>query len=133
MIYLDANFPFIDGFPLLPHLSHNDGKKIDLTLIYENEQGQQTNLKPSRSGYGKFVNLQKGEFSQTLFCKEKGYWQYDYPKYLTLGTPNDELIFSNEGTKQLLSSILERDEVGKVFIEQHLKTRMKLSDDRLRF
>jgi len=25
--YLDANFPFIDGFPLLPHLSHNDGKK----------------------------------------------------------------------------------------------------------
>ncbi len=26
--YLDANFPFIDGFPLLPHLSHNDGKKL---------------------------------------------------------------------------------------------------------
>lgn len=25
--YLDANFPFIDKFPLLPHLSHNDGKK----------------------------------------------------------------------------------------------------------
>ncbi len=25
--YLDANFPFIDDFPLLPHLSHNDGKK----------------------------------------------------------------------------------------------------------
>jgi hypothetical protein len=24
LIYLDAGFPFIDGFPLLPHLSHND-------------------------------------------------------------------------------------------------------------
>ena len=24
--YLDANFPFFDGFPLLPHLSHNDGR-----------------------------------------------------------------------------------------------------------
>ncbi|MEN8886467.1 MAG: DUF1731 domain-containing protein [Winogradskyella sp.] len=23
--YLDANFPFIEGYPLLPHLSHNDG------------------------------------------------------------------------------------------------------------
>ncbi|MEM9549375.1 MAG: hypothetical protein AAGA77_25610 [Bacteroidota bacterium] len=33
-IYLDANFPFIDGFPLLPHLSHNDGKKVDLSFIY---------------------------------------------------------------------------------------------------
>ena len=30
VIFLDANFPFIDGFPLLPHLSHNDGKKIDI-------------------------------------------------------------------------------------------------------
>lgn len=52
---------------------------------------------------------------------------------MALGTPHDELIFSNEGTEQLLNSILERDEAGKVFIEQHLKTRMNLSDDRLRF
>lgn len=34
--YLDANFPFFDHFPLLPHLSHKDGKKIDLSLIYFN-------------------------------------------------------------------------------------------------
>ncbi|WP_435261994.1 hypothetical protein [Tenacibaculum sp. nBUS_03] len=27
LVYLDANFPFINGFPLLPHLSHSDGKK----------------------------------------------------------------------------------------------------------
>ena len=29
--YLEANFPFIDKFPLLPHLSHNDGKKLDVS------------------------------------------------------------------------------------------------------
>ena len=51
MIYLDANFPFIDKFPLLPHLSHNDGKKIDVSLIYENPNGTHTNKKPSVSGY----------------------------------------------------------------------------------
>ena len=34
VVYLDANFPFINKFPLLPHLSHNDGKKIDLSFIY---------------------------------------------------------------------------------------------------
>ena len=28
--YLDASFPFINKFPLFPHLSHNDGKKLDL-------------------------------------------------------------------------------------------------------
>lgn len=26
--YLDANFPFFDYFPLFPHLSHDDGKKL---------------------------------------------------------------------------------------------------------
>jgi len=31
--YLDANFPFIYGFPLLPHLSHNDGKKGGFILL----------------------------------------------------------------------------------------------------
>lgn len=43
--YLDANFPFFDGFPLLPHLSHNDGKKIDLAFMYIDEQGISTNKK----------------------------------------------------------------------------------------
>lgn len=133
LIYLDANFPFIDNFPLLPHLSHNDGKKIDVTLMYQNKAGVQTNLKPSRSGYGAFVEPNEVEFSQTHFCKENGYWQYDYPKYLTLGTPNDELVFSNDGTKRLLTSILEVEAVGKIFIEQHLKARMSLTNDKLRF
>jgi hypothetical protein len=30
--YLDGNFPFFDKFPLFPHLSHNDGKKLDLSF-----------------------------------------------------------------------------------------------------
>ena len=45
LVYLDANFPFFNKFPLLPHLSHNDGKKIDISLIYENEEGKLTNQK----------------------------------------------------------------------------------------
>ena len=101
--------------------------------MYENEEGVQTNLKPSRSGYGCFVEPKEGEFSQTDFCKENGYWQYDYPKYLTLGTPNSHLVFSNDGTKRLLISIMEVQAVGKIFIEQHLKTGMNLTNDKLRF
>ncbi len=41
--YLDANFPFWDGYPLLPHLSHNDGKKIDFGYVYSNENGDLLN------------------------------------------------------------------------------------------
>ncbi|WP_298780187.1 hypothetical protein [uncultured Polaribacter sp.] len=48
LIYLDANFPFFDGFPLLPHLSHNDGRKIDVSFIYKDKNMKLTNEKPSK-------------------------------------------------------------------------------------
>ena len=51
---LDANFPFIDGFPLLPHRSHNDGRKVDISLVYETSDGQYSYAVVSRSGYGVF-------------------------------------------------------------------------------
>lgn len=38
-VALDANFPFLDGFPLLPHLSHDDGKKLDLAYFYADAAG----------------------------------------------------------------------------------------------
>ena len=45
--YLDANFPFINKFPLLPHLSHNDGKKIDITDYDELFEQIENNVKIS--------------------------------------------------------------------------------------
>jgi len=36
---LDANFPFLDGFPLLPHLSHDDGAKLDIAFYYVDKEG----------------------------------------------------------------------------------------------
>lgn len=32
--YLDAGFPFLDGFPMLPHLSHRGGRDVDLAFFY---------------------------------------------------------------------------------------------------
>lgn len=31
---LEGSFPFFDGFPLPPHLSHHDGRKVDLAFLY---------------------------------------------------------------------------------------------------
>jgi len=131
--YLDANFPFINGFPLLPHLSHNDGKKIDLSLMYISENGELSNLKKSISGYGVFVNSNQDEFNQTNFCKENGYFQYDFPKYLTFGQINKELVFSEKDTKSLVNCILKKSKLGKLFIEPHLKSRLKLNHPKVRF
>lgn len=131
--YLDANFPFINKFPLLPHLSHNDGKKIDISLVYQTPEGEVTNKKKSISGYGAFAGPKDGEHDQIKQCKSNGYFQYDYPKYLTFGSINDELVLSEKGTKELVSHILRQKNLGKIFIEPHLKNRMNLNDSRVRY
>ncbi|WP_066629500.1 hypothetical protein [Labilibacter marinus] len=131
--YLDACFPFINKFPLLPHLSHNDGKKIDFCLVYEDEDGEVKNRMKSISGYGVFEKPEPNEFNQTAFCKKKGYWQYDFPKYLTLGAINTNLQFSPNGNRMVLDIIIRNKAVQKVFVERHLLSRINLSHPKLRF
>jgi len=131
--YLDANFPFINKFPLLPHLSHNDGKKIDISLIYETNNGTITNKQKSVSGSGVFENPKPNEYNQIEKCLKSGYFLYDYPKYLTFRRINNELIFSEKGTKILIKSILKNRNLGKLFVEPHLKNRMNLKDNRIRY
>lgn len=133
LVYLDANFPFINKFPLLPHLSHNDGKKIDISLMYTDENGKLTNKKPSVSGYGVYEDPNNSEYNQIKKCLEKGNWQYDFPKYLTFGTINSNLKFSEKATRELIQEILKQPSTGKLFIEPHLKTRMKLTNPKIRY
>ena len=133
LVYLDANFPFLNKFPLLPHLSHNDGKKIDISLIYKDEKGNLTNKKPSVSGYGVYEGPKPNEFNQIRKCLDKGKWQYDFPKYLTFGTINSKLKLSEAATKDLILEILKQPSTGKLFIEPHLKSRMNLTNSRIRY
>ena len=129
--YLDANFPFINGFPLLPHLSHNDGKKVDISFMYIDSEGKSTNKKPSVSGYGVFSNSEDNYSNST--CLEKGYWQYDYPKYLTFGTIN-ELALDENVTKKLIQNLIASPITQKIFIEPHLKQSLGLSNEsKIRF
>ncbi|WKN45737.1 hypothetical protein [Tunicatimonas pelagia] len=133
LIYLDANFPFFDGFPLLPHLSHNDGRKVDISFVYKHQNGQLTNMKPSVSGYGIYQEPTADEYDQILKCKGAGYWQYDFPKYLTFARINNEIAFSEEGTQELVNKIANQKEVSKIFIEPHLRGRLGLIDPKIRF
>ncbi len=132
LVYLDANFPFLNGFPLLPHLSHNDGKKIDVSLIYE-DGNLLTNKKKSISGYGVFSGPTKKEHDQISVCKKRGKWQYDFPKYLTFGSINKDIQLSNKGTKFLINTILKQKEVQKLFVEPHLRSRLRLRNKKVRY
>lgn len=131
--YLDANFPFINNFPLLPHLSHNDGKKIDLSLIYQTPDGKISNKQKSNSGYGVFVEIKQNEPNQIAKCLNANYWQYDYPRYLTFGKKNKNLTFSKEGNKKLIQAILQEPNLEKIFIEPHLKKRLNLNNNKVRY
>lgn len=133
IVYLDANFPFVNGFPLLPHLSHNDGKKLDISLMYNDKSGKVTDKKPSISGYGVFEYPKKKEYNQSEICKKKGKWQYDFTKYLTFGKINSDIEFSRNATRDLVRIIVQQKEVGKLFIEPHLKHRMNLKNSKIRF
>lgn len=132
LVYLDANFPFFDGFPLLPHLSHNDGKKLDLSLLYERE-GKVTTDKPSRSGYGIYEPPLPSEENQAEKCANAGYLQYDFPKYLSLGKINRDLEFSEKGTRYLLQQLVNQPKISKIFIEPHLKTRLGATSPKIRY
>lgn len=133
IVYLDACFPFFKGFPLLPHLSHNDGRKIDISFIYSTKNGELTNKKPSVSGYGVFAGPKANEFSQRKLCKQKGYLQYDFTKYLSFGVPNKNLDFNANATAFLVNLLARDIHTRKIFIEPHLKTRLKLLNSKIRY
>ncbi len=133
VLFLDANFPFFNGFPLLPHLSHNDGRKVDLSFVYVDTEGKISDKTKSVSGYGIFEAPDKGELNQTKVCKEQGYFQYDYSKFFTLGKINPQLVFSKSESAELILDIVNHPQVEKVFLEPHLVSRMKLNHPKIRF
>lgn len=129
--YLDANFPFFDGFPLVPHLSHNDGKKLDLAFYYKNEDGR-THSAPSCIGYGVYEDPRNGETDYPSYCRQKGYWQYGLLVVPQWNKNDYELDYDR--TRELIKLLAEDQMTSKIFIEPHLKVRWKLSKyDNIRF
>lgn len=132
--YLDGNFPFFDGFPLIPHLSHNDGKKLDITFCYRDKKtNRQTNKCPSFIGYGIAENPLPGETNTAFICAQKGYWQYSFLQKVIPQANKQNFTFDNIKTKTLVDLFAAQTTIEKIFIEPHLKTRLNLRSDKIRF
>ena len=132
--YLDANFPFIDKFPLLPHLSHNDGEKLDLSFFYKDSKTAAfSNESPSWIGYGISEEPIKNELNTPLICDNKGYWQYSLLRKIVDQSNKVNFSFDNKRNKDLLILLSSSSQIRKIFIEPHLKTRLNLRSDKIRF
>lgn len=127
--YLDANFPFITGFPLLPHRSHDDGEKIDLAFFYTNTHSHLPMYGESLTafGYGIFEEPKEYELNMARRCINKGAWQYDILKYFATNRKRKKMKFDEEHTKKLIQILHQKNAIKKIFLEPHLKARLKLN------
>ncbi|WP_153797790.1 hypothetical protein [Foetidibacter luteolus] len=129
--YLDAGFPFCDGFPLLPHLSHNNGKKLDLAFCYVNLKGKPLDDAATFWGYGATEMPKAGETDMPGECADRGYWQYSFLK--SLAVRKHGFLLDEKRTAALINLFAKEPPVEKVFLEPHLKQRMKLTSYKIRY
>lgn len=124
--YLDANFPFLNGFPLPPHLSHHDGRKVDLAYFYQDTQTKVAlDTSPSWLGYWVYVAPDKGQEScsnQTSALR----WDFEglQPYY-----KDYEL---DEARTRTLVKLLASN-AQKIFLEPHLQKRLQLTSSKIKF
>lgn len=131
--YLDAGFPFINGFPLFPHLSHNDGRKMDLSFCYTDTTGKPVNDAPALFGYGICEEPRTNEVNTAMQCACKGYKQYSLLRQLYPQGKKQEYQFDSLRTRSLVTLCTGNPHIHKLFIEPHLKTRLQLRSDKIRF
>ncbi|TAE50053.1 MAG: hypothetical protein EAZ89_12890 [Bacteroidetes bacterium] len=132
--YLDANFPFIDKFPLPPHLSHIDGKKLDLSFQYrDHKTGEISPGVPSWLGYGICEEPRPGEENRPEACAEKGYWQYNLLRRIIPQGSKKRYLFDEAGTRAMVQAFVSKNGVRRILIEPHLKARLGLTSAKVRF
>jgi hypothetical protein len=121
---LDGGFPFLDGMPLVPHLSHDDGEKLDFAFYYAGEAGYLAGQTASPLGYFAF---ERGEEQ----CPET--WaslRWDMGWFQPLVR---DLTLEPDRTSTLIRVLVADARVGKLFVEPPLAARLGVAGDKIRF
>lgn len=132
---LDTGFPVIDGFPLPPHLSHDDGRRIDLAYFYKNAAGDSAPLAaPSFLGYWGFeAPARPGDAA----CTDKARWltfRWDMDWFQAF--VRRDLALDEERTAAMLRWLTETGPqygVSKILLEPHMAKRLGASSPMIRF
>ncbi|MXN44577.1 hypothetical protein GR138_05195 [Shinella kummerowiae] len=133
-LVLDANFPFLGGFPLLPHLSHNDGRKLDVAFYYRDEAGGVLN-RVTRSPIGYFA-FEEPVADAVLPCRGRTdlltlRWDMGFLQGLFPAWTLDEV--RTGAALRWLASEGQEFGVERIFIEPHLSQRLGVSGQNLGF
>ncbi len=124
---LDGGFPFFDGVPLLPHLSHDDGEKLDLAFHYAGaDGGYLPGQTRSPLGYFAFAALDAPEDCPPVALTLR--WRMSWMQPWFAAMEVEKLR-----TTSLVRALLADPRVGKVFVEPPLAEAWGLSDAKLRF
>lgn len=133
---LDAGFPFLDGFPLLPHLSHDDGRQLDLAFYYKGPAGTyRRGVLASPIGYWAFEAPRPGDPRPCADSSGPLTLRWDMAWFQPL--LRDDVSLDEERTKAALQWLIaehdSRGRLSKILLEPHLKARFGLASDVIRF
>lgn len=122
---LDGNFPFLSGFPLLPHLSHDDGRKLDLAFYYADQNGQYIpGATRSPVGYFAFEAGPTHCPSQRLSLR----WDMDWLQPILPEYKLEPLRMA-----VMLGWLAEDPRIGRVFVEPHILTTLAVTSEKFGF
>ena len=122
---LDGSLPFGDGIPLLPHLSHDDGEKLDLAFYYAGEGGYLPGRTWSPLGYFAFEALDRETCPRAVVTLRwdmrwvQGLWRdwaVDVPR-----------------SRALVQALVADARVAKVFVEPPLAEAWGVAGGKVRF
>lgn len=127
--FMDASGP--DGVkPFAPHLSHGDGRQIDLGLYYTDRQGTPLKAFPDTSRYGGYWPAEPARPGERIACPQGRVGPAEKPD-----PPADRPWRLDEArTRALIETLIADRRVRRILIEPHLERRLGLwGHPKLRF
>jgi hypothetical protein len=126
---LEGGFPFIDGFPVLPHLSYRDGRKVDVAFFYRRTDIDEPIPWGSPSPVGYFVyGPLPGEPAPCIGRWTPLRWDFSWFQPAAPVWRIDEIR-----TAAMIAWLKEQPRVARLFIEPYLAERLSAAGGKVRF
>ena len=127
---LEAGFPFIDGFPMLPHLSHRNGRKVDIAFFYRDSGTDQpiAGGSPSPLGYFLYEQPRPDEIAR---CRDR--WAPLRWDFAWLQPSRPTWTLDQPRTAAILAWLQADPRVLKIFIEPYLAQCLNVTGGKIRF
>jgi hypothetical protein len=133
VLYLDAGFPFLDGFPMMPHLLHDDGRSLDLAFFYDDRRGvYQRGRTRSPIGYWAFEQPRKGDPRPCVQDRDLGL-RWDLSFLQKYWRPYRLDAKRTAAMVRWLATEGPNFGVERLYLEPHLVNRFEIASPFLRF